>query len=172
MRPGLSWWYSVCNPISFFICWNVLLKKSTFQDKRPDKNLYIIIRKSTITKIQWLYYSSIDEVCLLTVSPLFCVDQCLPMFFLVMKNKVATSVLSIDCNKEKVSRGKQLIYKAKQDISNSNSIQNMLVIIQVIRGKARFTTFITRFRSWEMRAISPGWLSTKWRYPKLYPSWR
>ena len=44
-----------------------------------------------------------------------------------MKNKVGTSVLSIDCNKEKVSRGKQLIFKAKQDISNSNPIQNMLV---------------------------------------------
>ena len=55
------------------------------------------------------------------------VDHCLPMFFLVMKNKVGTSVLSIDCNKEKVSRGKQLIFKAKQDISNSNPIQNMLV---------------------------------------------
>ena len=52
------------------------------------------------------------------------VYQC---FFLVMKNKVGTSVLSIDCNKEKVSRGKQLIFKAKQDISNSNPIQNMLV---------------------------------------------
>ena len=145
------------------------MKKSTFQDKISDNNLYIIIRKSTkyrLYKIQWLYYSSFDE-CLLTVSPLFCVDQCLPMFFLVMKNKVATSVLSIDCNKEKVSRGKQLIYKAKQDIFNSNPIQNMLVILRVTRGKARFTIFIVR--SWEMGAI---WLSTKWRYPKLYPSWR
>ena len=145
------------------------MKKSTFQDKISDNHLYIIIRKSTkyrlylniMTVLQFFRWMSTYS------QPSFLLDQCLPMFFLVMKNKVATSVLSIDCNKEKVSRGKQLIYKAKQDIFNSNPIQNMLVTLRVTRGKARFTIFIVR--SWEMGAI---WLSTKWRYPKLYPSWR
>ena len=109
---------------SQMFCWRkvhlkIKYKISIFKKMAFESKIQFVERMSTYSQCFHTFFCYGN--CGRSLLP---VDDCL--IFSLWKKKVATSVLSIDCNKE---RSKQLIYKAKQDISNSNPIQNMLVIL-------------------------------------------